>query len=388
MCLPQDAERCSNTDSGDHNDKIERPGAPTVDSLSGGVSTTDAHDKPPNPQDPHLESILEPTAVGSSKNPRVSVPNSEEPGISEIVEASGRPRAAFEITEVRRYLINRQLGNLRLAKSRQYVGGGTSSYSFSTATIHGVIRRRDDDNSVDEEQGRTSFGPLAKRIRRTESEDITAASSMATSRASTPAVSTHGLSNSMTPVPRTPSMTHGIQRSSIDMIIEPDDGATPPPDSDERAVDQNTDQGDDTQTSEQEPSVGATSGQAELRDEQTMGETPIPPVQDLSLASPRMEVNPFTESRMFLHPLDVGRLLPHSPVAYDVPSGGSIVVSQSPPQEPPTQKAYSFSAAEIRTLVASRGSDESSRPNKLVFYLDWGVMNRITKWRNFKADQG
>ena len=153
-------------------------------------------------------------------------------------------------------------------------------------------------------------------------------------------------------------------------------------------MDQNTDQGDSTQTSERELSAGTTSGQAELREEWAVGETPIPPAQDLSLASSGTEVNPFTESRMFLHPPDVGRPLSHSPVAYGAPGRGSTIVSQTPPPEPPTQKAYSFSAAEIRTLVASRGSDESSRPNKLVFYLEWGVMNRIIKWRNFKAGQG
>ena len=266
------------------------------------------------------------------------------------------------------------------------MSGEASSHSLSTANIYGVIRRRDDDNSAGEEQGRTSLGTLAKRIRRTESGDTTTAVPSMTSRASTPEVSTWGLSDSTTSVSRSLSVAHRIQRSSIDMIIEPD-GVTIPP-SDERAVDQNTNQGDSTQSSEQEPSAETISDQTELREVQTMGETPIPPVQDLSLASPGTKVNPFTESRMFLHPPDVGHLSHHPSVVYDAPGRGSMVVSQTPAQESPTQKVYSFSAAEIRTLVASRGSDESSHPNKLVFYLDWGVMNRITKWRNYKAGQG
>ena len=267
------------------------------------------------------------------------------------------------------------------------MSGEASSRFLGTATIYGVIRRRDDDSSAGEEQDRTSLGPLAKRIRRTESEDTTtAAPSMTTSRASTPEVSIWGLSDSLTSVSRSLSVTHRIQRSSIDMTIEPD-GVTIPP-SDERAVDQNTNQGDGTQSSEQEPSVEIISDQAELREVRTMGESPIPPVQDLSLASPGTKVNPFTETRRFLHPPDVGHLSPHSSVVYDAPDRGPTAVSQTPPQESPAQKVYSFSAAEIRTLVASRGSDESSHPNKLVFYLDWGVMNRITKWRNYKAGQG
>ena len=103
--LPQDAEWCSDTNSGDYNDKIERPGAPTVDSLSGEVSTTDAHDKFPNPPNSHPESTLKSTVVGSPTNPQVPVPNFEKPGISESVEASGQPQTTFEITEVRWYLI-------------------------------------------------------------------------------------------------------------------------------------------------------------------------------------------------------------------------------------------------------------------------------------------
>ena len=89
-------------DSSEYNDEIERLEAPTVDSLSREVSTADAHDKPPSPQNPHPESTPEPPT-----NPQVPVPDSEETGIGESAEAHIQPQATFEATEVCRYLIKR-----------------------------------------------------------------------------------------------------------------------------------------------------------------------------------------------------------------------------------------------------------------------------------------
>ena len=200
------------------------------------------------------------------------------------------------------------------------------------------------------------------------------------------------------------SVAHDTRQSSSDMILESDNGATPPPSSDKGAVDENTIHDSDALFSERKPlaetisELRAETPTVEFRENRVMEEAPMLPVQDPYLASPGMEPNLFTETRTFLCPRglppqpmrstmipDVGRLSLHSPTVYDA---HSTVASQAPRQESPTQKAYIFSAAEIRTLVASRGSDEGSSPNKLVFSLDWGFMNGITKWRNFKAGQG
>jgi len=127
----------------------------------------------------------------------------------------------------------------------------------------------------------------------------------------------------------------------------------------------------------------------------------MPLVQDPSLVSPGTKRNPFTEIRTFLQPQrglpslvrstaisDVGRLSLHSPTVYDALTRDSAVTSHAPRQKSTMRKTYIFSATDIRTLVASRGSEEGSGPNKLAFYLDWSIMNGITKWRNFKSGQG
>lgn len=246
--------------------------------------------------------------------------------------------------------------------------------------------------------------PPTKRARRTESELTTVmAPSMSTSQATTPEVSVRDPSGSITSVPST---THGIKRRCGDTILEPDNAATPPPSSDNGAADENAIRDDGAQSSKQNPPAEAASEPlaetptVDSHENQVMGETgtPVPSVRDPSSASPGMKQNPFTKSRIFLLPLDmfpslvrstavpdVGRLSLRSPAVRDGPSQGSTLALL---QESPTQKAYVFSAAEIRTLVASRGSDEGSGPNRLVFYLDWGLMGGISKWRNFKAGQG
>ena len=193
------------------------------------------------------------------------------------------------------------------------------------------------------------------------------------------------------------------------MILEPNNETTPPLGSDKGAADDNVVRGDGAQSSEQNPPPGTTSEPqtgaptVEFRGKQVVGETvaPMLPLQDLSPAPSGTKPNPFTKSRMLLRPSDVppslvrstaipdfGRLSLDPPAVHDVPSRGSTALASQLRQESQTQKAYVFSAAEIRTLVASRGSDEGSGPNKLVFYLDWGLMSGISKWRNFKAGQG
>jgi hypothetical protein len=231
------------------------------------------------------------------------------------------------------------------------------------------------------------------------------APSIPTSRAATLEISARDPSGPMTPVPL---VTHGIQRPGSDMIS--DNEATPPADSDKGAADEDMIHYGGAQSSEQNPPAEtASEPQIEtptvaFHEKQAMGETetPIHPAQDPSLTSLGTKPNPFTGSRMFLCPLDVlpslvrstvipdvGRLSLHSPAVHDALSRGSTALaSQALRQESPTQKSYVFSAAEIRTLVASRGSDEGSGPNKLVFYLDWGLMGGISKWRNFRAGQG
>jgi hypothetical protein len=127
----------------------------------------------------------------------------------------------------------------------------------------------------------------------------------------------------------------------------------------------------------------------------------MPPIQDLSIASPQVKPNPFSAFRVSLNPpatlhpsvqpaliADFGRPSLHPPAFGHTRIGASTAGLQVPQQETPMKKTYVFSAAEIRTLVATRGSDEGSGPHKLVFYLDWSVIKGITKWRNFKADQG
>ena len=286
------------------------------------------------------------------------------------------------------------------------MGSEVSSHALGNTTTHGVVRRRDSDDSVGEERSRTPLEPLAKRVRRTES-GVTTITVQSVSNPRTPTLEPPSRSPfcPTTSDPWSLSVAHETRRSSSDMILESDNGATPPPSSEkEGAAGENTIHDNDTLFSERKPFAETTSElraetpTAEFRENRVTEEAPMLPVQDLYLASPGMEPNPFTETRTFLCPRgllpqpmrsamipDVGRLSLHSPTVYDA---HSTVASQAPRQGSPTQKAYIFSAAEIRTLVASRGSDEGSSPNKLVFSLDWGFMNGITKWRNFKAGQG
>ena len=188
------------------------------------------------------------------------------------------------------------------------------------------------------------------------------------------------------------------------MIIESDDETAPSP---KGAVDESTVYDDDGPFSEQQSlaetglELGVEIPAVEVHEEQGTDETPMPPVQDLSLVLPETKPNPFTACKNFLcspptsPPLvrttvtpDVGCLSFRPPAFRDAHGEWSTITSQVGRQESPTRKAYIFSSAEIRTLVASRGSDEGAGPNKLVFSLDWKFINGIVKWRNFKAGQG
>ena len=211
---------------------------------------------------------------------------------------------------------------------------------------------------------------------------------------STPRAATRGPLDPATPTPRSLCIARRIQRSASDMVLESDDEASPPPRPDKGAAGRGTDCDDTPSLSEQQPFAEPqteTLG-VESHREQVTEET-MPPIHDLSLASPKFKPNPFTAFKMTLHPPggrspfvssaaipDFGRLPPHPPVSTST-AGPQVLLQETPPQ-----KTYVFSAAEIRTLVASRGSDGDS--GKLVFYLDWNVIKGITNWRNFKAGQG
>ena len=230
---------------------------------------------------------------------------------------------------------------------------------------------------------------------------------MPSSRAATPGALIRSPSGSVTSVPRSLSAIPSVQRSSSDMILESDSEATPTPPSGKEATGEDAIRDDGAPSFKQRP-LAETGSEPETKnrtteshEKQVTQETPMPPVQDLSLTSPETKPNPFTASRIFLRPSgalppllrataipDVGHLSLYSPAVLDARNRGSAVGSPAPRQESPTRQNYIFSAAEIRTLVASRGSDEGSGPNKLVFSLDWGFMNGIIKWRNFKAGQG
>jgi hypothetical protein len=235
---------------------------------------------------------------------------------------------------------------------------------------------------------RTSLEPPSKRVR-TESESATAMGPLTPTPPGTP---THGSSSPATPIPGNLPAARNIQRSNSDMILESDDETTPPSGALHPEQLPLAEPSSESQTAN--PVV-------EPYEKQVAEETPMPPVQDLSLASPETRPNPFAASGILLHTPhalpsfvratgipDVGRLSLHSPALHDGRSRAPMVASHASWEESPTQRAYIFSAAEIRTLVASRGSDEGSGPNKLTVNLDWGYVNGITKWRNFKAGQG
>lgn len=260
------------------------------------------------------------------------------------------------------------------------------------------------DDSADGERGEAALEPPAKRVR-TGLEAATVVAPTPTSRAATPRAMTHGPPDPVTPVPGSLLTTHSMQWSSSDMILESDNEATPPPLSDEGTADEGTIRGSGVPCYER-PLTGTTPGPqmenptVKSHEEQVTEEAPTPPVQDLSPVSPEAKPNPFMANRIFLHPSGVSSPLVRSTVVRDIGdlslsptigdshSRGSTMALQTLRQEPTTQRSYTFSAAEIRTLVASRGSDEGSGPNKLVFYLDLGLMGGITRWRNFKAGQG
>ena len=300
------------------------------------------------------------------------------------------------------------------------------------------------------ERSATPLEPPAKRIRTEPEATPTIPPSTPTSRATTPGIQTLGPPASATPSPRSVSATHDMQRSSSDMILD-SDGETTAPRSVNGTMDENMVRDNDVpsperqplaepilESEEENPVVESHDEQVteedtpmpsvrdndvpsperqplaeyglepqkenptvESQDEQVTEDTPMPSVQDPSPVSRETTPNPFTASRIFLcspvapPPLarvtvvpDVGHLSFHPPPFHDTRGGFSTATSQTPQQESPTQKSYIFSPAEVRTLVASRGSDEGSGPNKLVFPLDWNFMNGITKWRNHKAGQG
>jgi hypothetical protein len=251
--------------------------------------------------------------------------------------------------------------------------------------------------------GERSGSPAEPPVERVRVElEANTTPSRSISRVVTPAAVTSGLPDPVSSLDRVLSVTHKIQRASSDMILDSDDEVTPlsRPDADkgpdEEAYDNSPPPAEQQQLSDPHgETLTAEPGENPLAD------TPMPPIQELSITSPETKPNPFTASKLLIHPpgslpllvgstviTEVGCLSLNSPAVNNTRNGVSTTPLQAPQQEPPTQKTYVLSAAEIRTLVASRGSDEDSGPNKLVFYLDWDLMKDIIKWRNFKAGQG
>ena len=229
---------------------------------------------------------------------------------------------------------------------------------------------------------------------------------MSTSRAATPEAPTLEPPGPITSTLSSLSVTHRIQRSSSDMILESDTEVPPPSGSYKGVADENMILNDGAQQPKRKPRTEPTpepqivTPTGDFHEKQMVGETPMPLVRNSPLTS-LTKRNPFTESRTFLNPQyalpslarstaipDVGSLSLHSPTVYGALNRDSAVTSHAPQEKSSMRKTYIFSATEIRTLVASRGSEEGFGPNKLGFYLDLSIMNGITKWRNFKSGQG
>jgi hypothetical protein len=275
---------------------------------------------------------------------------------------------------------------------------GFHSPSNITTLVTGLRRKSHD--VVGGEQGRTSPEPPAKRTR-TESEATTVINP-STPRAATPGAVTSGPSGSTISAPRSLEVSHGLQRSNSDMILDSEDEASPPPQPDKGAADKRTDYNISFPPFKQQPfAIPQTEAVARVTQERQVPEETMPSIQDLSLAPPEVKPNPFTSFRILLHPPDalppfvpsttipdLGHLSTRPSAVGHGPTNNPAADLQAPLQETPTHNTYTFSAAEIRTLVASRGSDEGSGPNKLEFFLDWDVLNGVVKWRNFKAGQG
>ena len=285
-----------------------------------------------------------------------------------------------------------------LDKSKQDVRKEIASPPLRNTVAHDITRRKSDDSMSGERSGSPAEPPV-KRVRVELEANKTP--SRSTSPAVTPAAVASGPPNPVSSLNCGLPVTHGIQRSSSDMILDSEDEATPPPRpyADKR-VDEEVYDNSPPPAEQQHLSDPHTETLPAKLVEKPLADTPMPPIQELSIASPETKPNPFATSRLFIHPpgslpllvrstviTDVGCLSLHSPTVHNTRNGVSTPL-QAPQQEPPVQKTYVLSAAEIRTLVASRGSDEDSGPNKLVFYLDWDLTKGIIKWRNFKAGQG
>ena len=256
----------------------------------------------------------------------------------------------------------------------------------------GSMRRRKNHDLVGGEKSGTSPEPPAKRIRA--ESDAAATTSMSISQTATPGVQRRGPSGPVTRATWSLPVAHKIQRSNSDMILESENETSPTPQPDRGVADTKANHDQSPPAPEQQLFTRLpTEAPAMEPCETEAAETSMPPIQDLSLASSDIKPNPFTMCNISLCPPappvrssaipDVERRLICAP-AVDHTWGGAFTAT---PQMP-AKKPYIFSAAEIRTLVALRGSDEGFGPNKLVFNLDWGAMNGITKWRNFKAGQG
>ena len=209
----------------------------------------------------------------------------------------------------------------------------------------------------------------------------------------TPTVATCGPPDSATSVPSSLWVTHGIQRSTSDMMLESENEASSSPQPDKRAAEKRTYHHGSLPSLEPPPpaELQTETLAADPHEGRVIEET-MPPIQDISLASPGAKPNPFATLRIPIHP--TGPFPPfvrsptHPPAASRASTSTPTPAPQVPLQETPKQRVYSFSAVEIRTLVAARGSDEGSGPNQLVFCLDWDIINGIVKWRSFKAGQG
>lgn len=92
---PQEAGPGGDANFPNHDVKLERLGAPTVNSLPEDVQPTNADEEPP-------ETTPEPMTMESPTDSLVPAPDPKETGIRKGAETPQQPQAVFGIVEARR----------------------------------------------------------------------------------------------------------------------------------------------------------------------------------------------------------------------------------------------------------------------------------------------
>lgn len=352
-----------------HSGQLENPEAPAITPSPREIGTGSVDEGASGARGACPRISSESIATKPSTGAPVPAPDSEKAGAEERVEGSQQSQDTPRTIE-------------------QDTNGAVALLPSGVPVIHGTIRRRSPEWG-DVEQSRIFLEPPTKRVR-IEPEVTTA-------MAPSISASTCGPSSQNPEIPGTwsSSVSRKRQRSSSDMILESETEASPSPWPDNGAANEKVNCDDSPRPSERQPLVESRADTPAVGKLQ-VEEIPMPPIQCLSLASPEIKPNPFTACKAHLYSpsflsrvalsimtQEVGRISLHTP-SIDYARGNAFVGTS----RTPVNSTYAFSAAEIRTLVALRGSDEDCGQNKLVFNLDWGAMNGITKWRNFKAGQG